>query len=150
MFSLKSKTMYVAGGVGLIGAAIARASAYAGAKVIILDINAASGRKLETEIRKKGGIAHFASFDITVCGTDVANGKPHPEPYQKALKGLGVNKSQAIVIENAPFGIRSAKAAGLKCFALETSLPKQFLSQADKVFFSYNHMHENVNFRRMT
>lgn len=91
----------------------------------------------------------FASFDVTVCGTDVANGKPHPQPYQKAVKHLGVDKSHAIALENAPFGIRSAKAAGLTCFALETSLPKAFLSQADRVFSSYHHMLTCVNFRRL-
>ncbi len=30
-------------------------------------------------------------FDVTVCGSDVQNGKPHPEPYLKALAKLKVN-----------------------------------------------------------
>ena len=38
----------------------------------------------------------FASFDVTVCGTDVSNGKPHPEPYQKAVKHLGIDKSTSL------------------------------------------------------
>jgi len=77
------------------------------------------------------------SFEVTVCGSDVQNGKPHPEPYLTALKKLNIQASQALVIENAPFGIASAKAAGLKCVALETSLPKKYLKQADQVFSSY-------------
>ena len=76
-------------------------------------------------------------FHVKVCGCDVQNGKPHPEPYLTALSKLGIQASQAIVIENAPFGIASAKAAGLRCLALETSLPKKYLKQADKGFSSY-------------
>ncbi len=76
----------------------------------------------------------FDSFDVTVTGSDVHNGKPHPEPYLKALKGLCLGAKEAIVIENAPFGIESAKRAGIKTFALETSLPREYLKKADKVF----------------
>ena len=83
-------------------------------------------------------------FEVTVCGCDVQNGKPHPEPYLRALKELGIKSSQAIVIENAPFGIASAKAAGLKCMALETSLPKKYLKQADKVFSSYKDLKNEI------
>ncbi len=76
-------------------------------------------------------------FNVTVCGCDVQNGKPHPEPYLKALAHLKLSPAEAIVLENAPFGIRSAKAAGIKCIAIETSLPKSYLKQADKVFLNY-------------
>jgi len=83
-------------------------------------------------------------FTVTVCGSDVQNGKPHPEPYLKALTKLGIESQDAIVIENAPFGIRSAKAAGLRCLALETSLPVTYLKQADAVFPSFKSIESNV------
>ena len=83
-------------------------------------------------------------FAVTVCGCDVENGKPHPEPYLMALKKLGLKASQALVIENAPFGIASAKAAGLKCLALETSLPQSYLKQADAVFKSYKDLNNEI------
>lgn len=51
-----------------------------------------------------------------VTALDVNNGKPHPEPYLKGLQKAGVNASEAIVIENAPLGVRSGKAAG--CFTI--------------------------------
>ncbi len=76
-------------------------------------------------------------FHATVCGCDVQNGKPHPEPYLRALAHLNIRPGEAIVLENAPFGIRSAKAAGIKCIAIETSLPRRYLTQADKVFLNY-------------
>jgi HAD superfamily hydrolase (TIGR01509 family) len=74
------------------------------------------------------------NFRVIVSGSDVSNGKPHPEPYLKALAALRLKNSQAIVIENAPYGIASAKAAGLTCFAVQTSLPASYLSQADFTF----------------
>jgi beta-phosphoglucomutase len=88
----------------------------------------------------------FNLFDVVVCGSDVQNGKPHPEPYLTALKKLNVKAARAIVIENAPFGIRSAKAAGIRCLALETSLPKIYLKKADAVFHSFAHLQSRTDF----
>ncbi len=85
-------------------------------------------------------------FSVVVTGTDVKNGKPHPEPFLKALKLLKIKSSEAIVIENAPFGIQSAKKAGLRCLALASSLPKQFLHEADAVFLSIKEMRGRVRF----
>jgi len=85
-------------------------------------------------------------FSVIVTGNDVKHGKPHPEPYLRSLKGLKIKPSEAVVIENAPFGIRSAKRAGLKCLALETSLPKKYLSEADAVFSSIKELQSNVLF----
>jgi len=77
-------------------------------------------------------------FDASVTGDEVRRGKPDPEPFLKAMKLLRVKKNQAIVIENAPFGIRAAKAAGLYCVALKTSLPESYLKEADAAFASYS------------
>lgn len=85
-------------------------------------------------------------FDVTVCGSDVQNGKPHPEPYLKAISKLNVKPKQAVVFENAPFGIRSAKAAGLFCLALETSLSSSYLKKADAIFSSFKEIESKVNF----
>lgn len=83
-------------------------------------------------------------FKITVTGSDVKHGKPHPEPYLKSIAGLAVDAAQAVAIENAPYGIRSAKVAGLKCLALETSLPKKYLREADAVFASIKELRQRV------
>ncbi|OGX06870.1 MAG: hypothetical protein A2Z88_05510 [Omnitrophica WOR_2 bacterium GWA2_47_8] len=85
-------------------------------------------------------------FDVSVTGSDVKKGKPHPEPYLKALKKMGLKASQAVAIENAPFGILSAKKAGLKCLALETSLPRKYLKEADAVFASIKELRKKVKF----
>ena len=72
-------------------------------------------------------------FDALVAGNQVKKGKPHPEPYLKCAKLLGLTPSRCLVIENAPFGIESAKKAGMFCVALTTSLPKAYLKKADIV-----------------
>ncbi|MCX5781257.1 MAG: HAD family phosphatase [Elusimicrobia bacterium] len=75
----------------------------------------------------------YNMFDSIITGDSVKKGKPHPDPYLKAAKKLNVSPSDCVVIENAPFGIESAKKAGMFCIALTTSLPKEYLSGADKI-----------------
>ncbi|MFA6216854.1 MAG: HAD family phosphatase [Candidatus Omnitrophota bacterium] len=72
-------------------------------------------------------------FDHVVAGDQVKEGKPHPEPYLKAAKSLKVKPKECVVIENAPFGIESAKRAHMFCIALTTSLPREYLRGADMV-----------------
>ena len=72
----------------------------------------------------------YKMFKAIVPSDEVRHGKPHPEPYKKALRKLRVRPEEAIVIENAPNGIRSANAAGIRCIAVETSLPKKYLKGA--------------------
>ncbi len=47
-----------------------------------------------------------------VAGDDVANGKPHPEPYMTGAKILGVASAECVVVEDAPSGVGSGKASG--------------------------------------
>ncbi|KKM03430.1 hypothetical protein LCGC14_1774540, partial [marine sediment metagenome] len=79
-------------------------------------------------------------FKIVITGEMVSNGKPDPEPYLKAVNELGVNKKDCLVVENAPAGIASAKNAGLTCFAVQTSLPGEYLKDADKIFQSIDEL----------
>ena len=73
--------------------------------------------------------------DRMITAFDVVHGKPDPEPYLKAWERSGLPKEQCVVIENAPLGIRSGKAAGLTVFAVNTGiLTREDLSQADQVF----------------
>ncbi len=80
------------------------------------------------------GLAHL--FEVIVTGDQVSQGKPDPEPYQSAAVRLGLRPSECLAVENAPLGIQSAKAAGMGCLALRTTLPADRLSAAgaDQVF----------------
>jgi beta-phosphoglucomutase len=59
-------------------------------------------------------------FDIIQLGEDTLNHKPHPEPFEKALVKLGITGSEAIVIEDSPNGILSAKTAGCYVIGITT------------------------------
>ncbi|MGC9334180.1 MAG: HAD-IA family hydrolase [Anaerolineae bacterium] len=75
-------------------------------------------------------------FDTIVAGDQVARGKPDPEPYRTAAERLNLAPDECLVVENAPLGIQSARAAGMACVALETTLPEKRLevAGADRVF----------------
>jgi len=70
---------------------------------------------------------------VMVAADEVANGKPHPEPYLKGAELLGVNPAECLVIEDAPAGIRAAHAAGMKVIGLTSTYPASALSEADAV-----------------
>jgi beta-phosphoglucomutase len=72
-------------------------------------------------------------FDLILSSEYYLNGKPDPEPYLNAARALGVEPEHCLVIENAPLGIRSAKAAGMTCIALTTTLPAEELHEADLI-----------------
>ena len=55
-----------------------------------------------------------------VTAFDVQRGKPDPQPYLKGLAKAGVNPWEAVVVENAPLGIRSGVAAGIFTVAVNT------------------------------
>lgn len=72
-----------------------------------------------------------------VTAFDYTHGKPDPEPYLMAWEKSGLDKSRCCVVENAPLGVRSAKAAGLYAMAVNTGpLTEEdlFAAGADLVF----------------
>lgn len=52
------------------------------------------------------------NFGTVVTGDEVANKKPHPQPYLQALETLQVSPHEAIVVEDSWSGISSGLAAG--------------------------------------
>jgi len=68
-----------------------------------------------------------------VCGDEVSNGKPHPEPYLKGAQLLGVDPRECLVIEDAPAGIASGHAGGMRVIALASTYAPQELREADAV-----------------
>jgi mannitol-1-/sugar-/sorbitol-6-phosphatase len=68
-----------------------------------------------------------------ITADDVQNGKPNPEPYLKGAEIVGAPPEQCVVLEDAPSGIRSAKAAGMKAIAVATTYPVEDLKDADVI-----------------
>lgn len=72
-----------------------------------------------------------------ITAHDVTHGKPDPEPYLKGLALAGVRAEDAVVIENAPLGVRAAKGAGVFTIAVTTGpVPKELFEKegADLIF----------------
>jgi len=72
-------------------------------------------------------------FDYIITGDEIKNGKPHPDPFLVARDKLGLQSEACVVVENAPLGIAAAKAAGMQCLAITTTLGAEDLHAADFV-----------------
>jgi mannitol-1-/sugar-/sorbitol-6-phosphatase len=66
---------------------------------------------------------------LVTC-SDIVNGKPHPEPYLKGAMLLGFPVKGCLVLEDAPAGIRSGKAAGARVIAFRTTAADEDLQNA--------------------
>lgn len=62
-------------------------------------------------------------FDHAVCGDDVPNGKPHPDPYVRGAQLLGVEPSNCLAIEDSPTGTAAAEAAGCSVLVVPCEIP---------------------------
>ncbi len=71
--------------------------------------------------------------EVMVTSDDVVNGKPHPEPYLKGAALLGFSPEECLVIEDAPAGIASAKAGGMRVIGLMSTYGAEKLGEADRV-----------------
>lgn len=59
---------------------------------------------------KQSHIFHY--FDIVVSNEDVEHPKPHPETYFKAFSHLNCKPEEAVIIEDAPYGVEAGKRSG--------------------------------------
>jgi mannitol-1-/sugar-/sorbitol-6-phosphatase len=87
---------------------------------------ATSGRRADATDRLRR--AGLPSPRVLICAEDVARGKPDPDVYLSAAMALGAHPSDCIVIEDAPAGIRAARAAGMAVVALTTTHSREDLS----------------------
>ena len=62
-------------------------------------------------------------FDVTVCGDEVYNGKPAPDPYLRAARLLGLDPSVCLAIEDSATGSQSAAAAGCSVLVVPCEIP---------------------------
>lgn len=84
--------------------------------------------------------------DMIVSSFDVKRGKPNPEPYLKGLMKAGVEPWEAVVVENAPLGVRAAQAARIFTVAVNTGpLPDKTLADegADLIFSRMTEFRDN-------
>jgi HAD superfamily hydrolase (TIGR01509 family) len=85
--------------------------------------------KMKINLREIGIPAE--TFDTTVNGLQIEKKKPHPDIYLKAARLLSVDPSECLVVEDAPSGIKAARAAGMKCLAVMSGFSDKVLMDAD-------------------
>ena len=65
--------------------------------------------------------ADYLTPDHIVTAYDVERGKPNPDPYQKGLLKMGnLQPWEAIVVENAPLGVKAGTSAAIFTIAVNT------------------------------
>jgi beta-phosphoglucomutase len=100
-----------------------------------------SNRKTTGEVVEKIGLE--GAFDTIVTGDDLPRGKPYPDPYLKGMERLGIPPANCVVVENAPLGLESAKAANAGyVIGVTTTLPAEFLKGADDIMPSFADLEE--------
>ena len=105
---------------------------YAAARVPVAVVSGAARAEIVPVIQAAGLAALIGPI---VAAEDVAQGKPHPAGYLRALTLLdgGVDASDVFVFEDTEAGIASAKAAGIRCIAVLGTLAPERLAAADEI-----------------
>jgi HAD superfamily hydrolase (TIGR01509 family) len=80
------------------------------------------------------------TFDCIVFGQEVSESKPSPQIYLLAAEKLHSAPGDCMVIEDSPYGVTAAKAAGMKCLAITNTHGPEQLGEADRAIESLQDM----------
>lgn len=103
----------------------------AGTPMAVCTSSARADAELMLEVM---GLTPF--FSVVVAGDDVTQRKPHPEPYLLACARLGQPPAACAVLEDSPFGVESARAAGCTPLGIATTWGAAALPSAAQCFAS--------------
>jgi len=103
---------------------------YAAGRVPVAVVSGSARAEIEPVLAKARLLDSVAAI---VASDDIRHSKPDPEGYMIALHLLGVPATQAAAVEDSEAGVEAAKAAGLYCAAVTTTLPAKRLSAADEI-----------------
>jgi beta-phosphoglucomutase len=105
---------------------------YAAARVPVAIVSGAARAEIEPVVWA-AGLAD--SIRAIVAAEDVADGKPDPAGYLRALTLLDgeLAAEEVVVFEDTEAGVASAKAAGMRCFAVLGTLAPGRLARADEI-----------------
>ena len=105
---------------------------YAAERVPVAVVSGAARAEIEP-VLESAGLTALAS--VVVAAEDVADGKPDPAGYLRALELLdhGIEAADVLVFEDTEAGVASAKAAGMRCVAVLGTLAPERLAAAEEV-----------------
>jgi beta-phosphoglucomutase len=115
-----------------IGPGVRELVRYAAERVPVAIVSGAARAEIEPVVAAAGLAPLFRAI---VSADDVADGKPDPEGYLRALEllGEGIRPDQVLVFEDTEAGVASAKSAGMRCVGLTRTLGAARLAQADEL-----------------
>lgn len=105
-----------------------RVAATRGHRVAI--VSGARNREIELTIARFELAPYLHAI---IGGDDVPTGKPDPAPYLAGAHRLDIQPERCLVIEDSPAGIASARAAGMRCLAVQRSRGSAQLAAADRI-----------------
>ena len=88
---------------------------------------ASSADRIKVDANLKAAKIDPSVFEVLLSGSDVERKKPFPDIYLKACEGLGIDPSNALIIEDAVNGVQAAKAAGCYCCGITSSFSAEAL-----------------------
>jgi sugar-phosphatase len=91
------------------------------------------------------GAAGLPVPERIISGDDVERGKPDPEPYRRGAELLGFRPEECVVVEDAPSGVGSGKAAGCRVLGVLGTHSAEELHEADWVVGSLEELAVRVN-----
>ena len=104
---------------------------YAAKRVPVAIVSGAARAEIEPVV-EAAGLAPLLTG--VVSSDDVAEGKPDPEGYLRALELFdGVRPEDVVVLEDTEAGVAAAKAAGMRVIAKTGTVDPRRLVQADEV-----------------
>jgi HAD superfamily hydrolase (TIGR01509 family) len=71
---------------------------------------------------------------------EVRRPKPAPDLFLHAAAGSGTDPTRCLVIEDSPFGVAAAKAAGMRCLGFAGLTDPDRLAEADATFLSMSEL----------
>jgi beta-phosphoglucomutase len=92
---------------------------------------ATSGQKAKQFPVITGAGLRLEWFGAVITGDDVTRKKPDPQIYLLTAVRLGVPPAHCVVFEDAPAGVQAAKAAGMVCVAVTSTVTAEELQAAD-------------------
>jgi len=103
---------------------------------IAIDTCVASSGTHEKMRRTLGATGLYERFQGRIfSASEVEHGKPAPDLFLYAAERMGAEPERCAVVEDSPFGIEAAKAAGMTAYAYAGGvMPAERLRAADIVF----------------
>jgi beta-phosphoglucomutase len=109
----------------------AREAVHAAAEAVAVAVVSGSARAEVEPVLAAAGLTDVVR--LIVSADDIERSKPDPEGYLLALRRLGLGPDDAVAVEDSEAGVAAAKAAGIYCVAVTTTLPAGRLSEADEL-----------------